>query len=170
MSLALKIEASSDDEAFLADAPPLVSSIHRYWMKQRGERAMPRRADIDPADFPYHLPDIVLVDVLGSNDKGLGVFRYRVVGTSECLIRGWDPTGCLVGEGFFGLNADYILSLYEQIRQTGQPLWAPSEFKGPDGRTHKRYSIFLPLSEDGEIVSQVLVYCAKNPALRKMNF
>lgn len=147
--------------AFLSDCPPKISELFRYWDRRRGERTMPTRAQIDPADFASHLPGVLLVDVEGVDDEGRGIFRYRVVGTEEVRIRGRDPTGMRVEEGFFGPSLEDVLACYEAVRRERSFLYDPLEYVTPDGHWRNEYTIFLPLSEDGKAVSQILVYSLK---------
>ncbi len=127
---------------------------------------MPRRCDIAPEDFRWHLPGILLVDVEGVDEQGVGIYRYRVVGTGEVLLRGQDPTGKLVQEGFFGPSVEDTLDCYERVRRERSPLFDSQVYRMPDGGWQEGVTLFLPLSEDGETVSQILVYAEKrNPRL-----
>ncbi len=83
---------------------------------------------------------------------------YRVVGTAEVANRGHDPTGKLVVEGFFGPSRAEILNDYEAVRLGRDFLCAPMSFVTEDQRQIDEYSILLPFSEDGENVSQILVF------------
>src|SRR3954471_6167481 len=77
--------------------------MYGYWAAKRGSRPMPERSDIDPAEIPPHLlPGIMLVDVVNDPRR----YVYRLVGTMEAEIRGYDPTGKSVREGYFGENAE----------------------------------------------------------------
>ena len=152
------------DRSFLADCAPQVAEIFRYWDERRGGKAMPARADIDPVDLRLHLSDILLVDVEGLDAAGQGVFRYRVVGTREVALRGHDPTGKLVREGFFGPSEDDVIACYEFVRRERGFLFDPLAYTTPDGHWREEETIFLPLSNDGETVSQILVYSVKRPA------
>ncbi|HUJ03619.1 MAG TPA: PAS domain-containing protein, partial [Rhizomicrobium sp.] len=49
-------------------ANPVLSFLKAYWDRKRGERAMPARADIKPAEIKEHLGSIVLVDVLPGSE------------------------------------------------------------------------------------------------------
>ncbi len=146
---------------FLAECPKEVAELFRYWDERRGDRRMPRRADITPEDFSAHLPGIMLVDVEGTDDDGFGIFRYRVVGTGEVTIRGHDPTGKLVEDGFFGPSKEDVIGSYEFVRHVQSFIYDPLEYETPDGRWCDECTIFLPLSENGETVSQILVYSIK---------
>lgn len=147
--------------SFLSACPERIASLFHYWDRKRGARAMPARADIDPKDFIAHLPGILLVDIEGQDEQGTAVFRYRVVGTEEVRLRGHDPTGKRVEDGFFGPSREDVLTSYEAVRRTGSFLYDPLEYQTPGGRWRDEYTIFLPLSEDGETASQILVYSQK---------
>ncbi len=147
---------------------PRVISIYRYWDTQRADRLMPRRADIDPADMVEHLPGILLIDVEGEDENGLGIFRYRVVGTREVANRRKDPTGKIVQDGYFAESADAALRSYESVRAHRAPVFEVISFVSNDGVRIEEDSIMLPLSENGIEVSQILVYSegqdARGPA------
>jgi len=48
--------AYSFDPATIKSA--LVADLYAYWLKKRGDRLMPRRADIEPADIKPLLPSL----------------------------------------------------------------------------------------------------------------
>ncbi len=160
---ALRALPGTTGREFLADCPGEVAELFRYWEERRAGRRMPCRADIDPADFKRHLPNVLLVDVLGVDERGVGVFRYRVVGTGEVALRGNDPTGKLVAESFLGPSREEVIACYETVRRERRFFYDPHAFKTPEGRVHECCTIFLPLSEDGVNVSQILVYSKKRP-------
>ena len=146
------------DLRFLKDTSDRVREIFQYWDTRRGERAMPQRRDFDPIDLPKHLPGIILIDVEGIDEDGIGIYRYRVVGTAEVSNRGYDPTGKLVTEGYFGPSLPEVVDDYETVRQTRSFLYEPIEFIADDYKVIDELSIVLPFSEDGETVSQILVF------------
>ncbi len=144
--------------AFLDSCPDRIAEIFHYWDSLRGDRRMPRRADFDPAKVVHHLPGILLVDVEGVDDRGVAILRYRVVGTEEVRTRGHDPTGKLVPEGFFGPSLEAVMEAYEFVRRERTFLYELLEFKPDKGLFTSEDNILLPFSEDGESVSQILVY------------
>lgn len=143
---------------FLDVCPPRVAEIFHYWDGLRDGRGMPRRADFRPEAVVRHLPGILLLDVEGTDANGVGIYRYRVVGTEEVRLRGHDPTGKLVQEGFFWSSLEEALQCYETIRKSGSYLYELAEFVSPEGRWRAEHAIILPFSEDGENVTQILVY------------
>ncbi len=122
---------------------------------------MPRRADIDPVDFPRHLPRIILVDVGGEDPDGRVRLRYRVVGTKEVQQRGRDPTGLEVRDAYFGPSLDDVLACYEAVRVGRTFLFDPRRYRTADGQLVDDQTLFLPLSEDGTTVSQILIYAER---------
>jgi hypothetical protein len=133
---------------------PMIRTLYQYWDHKRAGRLMPRRADIDPADFINHLPHILLVDVHRNPDR----FTYRVVGTGEVKVRGRDPTGRDVAEAYYGPSREDALSCYSFVRDNRAFLLDPEPFIGPDGKYNQGEVLFLPLSEDGQWVNRILVY------------
>lgn len=147
-----------DTRAFLKQCPAPVAEVFMYWDGLRGERAMPRRADFRPEAVPRHLPAILLIDVEGIDESGVGIYRYRVVGTESVRLRGNDPTGKLVRDGFFWSSAEAAVAVYESVRTSGRHLYQTAEFVSPDGRWRSEHTLLLPFSQDGTTVTQVLVY------------
>ncbi|MDP6690000.1 MAG: PAS domain-containing protein [Alphaproteobacteria bacterium] len=53
-----------------------------YWQRLRGERNMPARKDLNPADIPRLLPKLMLADVSDPEaDSKDPHIRFRLVGT-----------------------------------------------------------------------------------------
>ena len=88
---------------------PTILQLHDYWTLCRGKRAMPRRADIDPAEIPHLLPNVFLVDI----ERAPFRVRYRVVGTNAVELQGRDFTGQYLDEMRFN-RPDELLALYRR--------------------------------------------------------
>jgi len=129
--------------------------IYAYWQAKRGSRPMPRRADLDPTEIPpLLLPGITLVDVVPDTRR----YVYRLVGTKEAEVRGYDPTGRSVGEAFFGENAEDATECYDRVVATGAPVLDPVPFLERRRGYRGAESLFLPLSNDGVAVNMILVF------------
>jgi hypothetical protein len=116
---------------------------------------MPTRADIDPVEMPKRLlQGICLVDVVADERR----YVYRLVGTGDVEVRGNDPTGKSVLEGFFGPSAEDALSCYDKVVETRAPFLDPAPFTAPSGKWSNEETLFLPLSEDGVTVNKILVF------------
>ena len=55
--------------------PPVLQDVFAYWLRLRGDRLMPRFADIDPVEIPKALSRLYILDVLPGGD-----FIYRLAG------------------------------------------------------------------------------------------
>jgi hypothetical protein len=129
--------------------------IYAYWLSKRGDRAMPRRADLDPTEIPPQLlPGVTLVDVVADDRR----YVYRLVGTKEVEVRGYDPTGRSVGEAYFGENAEDATKCYDRIVEVCAPVLDPVPFLERRRGYQGAESLFLPLSNDGIAVNMILVF------------
>jgi hypothetical protein len=126
-----------------------------YWQGKCGERHMPRRADIDPVEISDLLPHVRLVDVVAP-----GQYRYRVVGTElEQMHGGLKFAGRFVHEALPPPLAVQVIPVYDECVRERRPVFLENSFLAPDGDRVARHShvLFLPLSEDDDVVSMVLV-------------
>jgi hypothetical protein len=138
---------------WLADMPPEIDALYRYWDDKRGTRRMPRRADLDPADLKVYLPSILLVDVV-PDDR---LYVYRLVGTREVKMRGNDPTGKPVMDNTF-LDRQQALRNYDHVVLSRAPHVDATPTTSADREWLDMETIFLPLSEDDNEVDKILVY------------
>jgi hypothetical protein len=134
---------------------PNTRAIYQYWLDKCRERSMPARADLDPVDMPKGLlPGLCLVNVVADERR----YVYRLVGTADVEVRGYDPTGKSVIEGFFGPSVDDVLASYDRVVSSRAPYIDLQHFVATNGRYVTEETIFLPLSDDGETVNIVLVF------------
>jgi len=95
-----------------------------------------------------------LVDVVADERR----YVYRLVGTADVEVRGCDPTGKSIIEGFFGPSVENVLASYDRVVTTRAPFLDPTHFWASTGRYVTEETLFLPLSDDGESVNKVLVF------------
>ncbi len=143
----------SDFRRTLTD-PGLVR-FYDYWADLLHGRAMPARKDIDPLAMPRgYLPNIMLVDVQHSSRS----FRYRLVGTNVVNATGEDRTGKSFEEVRFFREHPVVLDQYEMVVATHQPIHSLEPFTNfLAGTTYDVECLMLPLSNDGQSVTTVLV-------------
>jgi len=132
---------------------PDILKMLAYWKSKCGGRGMPSRGDIDPADLAALLPNITLVDVVDDDRR----FVYRLVGTGEVQLRGRDPTGQSVIEGYFGASLEDVLGNYQLVCDSHEPFYEEDQFEMA-GRYVSEANLFLPLSDDGRTVSKIMVF------------
>lgn len=130
---------------------PSITELHEYWLSRRGGRAMPRRADIDPADIRHLLPAIALVDIEPQPFR----VRYRLVGTRLVQDMGHDFTGFYLDELRFD-KPDELLALYRRAAAEKAPAFRSGTWRRPDGIVWGLETAILPLSDDDECVTQCL--------------
>jgi hypothetical protein len=140
-----------------------VQAMYDYWLGKRGERPMPARADIEPAEIKKLLPMMVLVDVTTDVRR----FVYRLVGTREVTERGGDPTGKSVAEAYFGGSLEETLSCYEYVVRNRAPFCYRDPYAAPDGQIQNDDIVYLPLSDDGASVNMILVFTHCRSAWRR---
>jgi hypothetical protein len=131
-----------------------LQAAYEYWCRIAEDRPMPRRRDLDPTDIPKLLPHVMLVDVDG------GRYRYRLIGTANAQEHGMNATGRYVDEVLKGPEyRAHALRLYDEAVKAARPVYSESVFLAPSGGAIERHTkaLFMPLSEDGRAVSQVLV-------------
>jgi hypothetical protein len=131
-----------------------VRAIYDYWRLKAAGRAMPYRADIDPAELKPFLPAMMLVDVVHDTRR----FVYRLVGTHEVAGRGRDPTGLSVAEAFYAGSAEEALAAYEYVAREKRPFCFCDPYITPDGWEEREDTVYLPLTRDGASVGVIMVY------------
>jgi hypothetical protein len=132
----------------------LQDALH-YWRRKSDGKPMPRRADIDPLDIPKLLPHVMVVEALPS-----GRYRYRLIGTENTDAQGVHATGRFLDEVLPGSEYKaHVIRLYDECVQSRRALYSECLFISPQDRTPERHIkvVFLPLSEDGLTVNQILV-------------
>jgi hypothetical protein len=140
---------------FPTSCHPDTVAMYEYWQGKCGVRSMPARSDIDPVDMPPRLlPFINLVDVVDDERR----YVYRLVGSGDVEVRGQDPTGKSVLDGFFAPSAEDALSCYNRVVATRAPFLDPQPFVAPNGKYVTEETLFLPLSDDGTNVNKILVF------------
>ncbi|HUL53725.1 MAG TPA: PAS domain-containing protein [Candidatus Binatia bacterium] len=139
--------------------PAGLEPLFHYWDGKRGRRRMPRRSDIEPAELVPFLPYLMIVDVVADARR----YVYRLVGTKEVEARGRDPTGRPVAEAFIGSSREKVLANYDRVTMTARPFIDTGTVVTVEDKLDDSHVIFLPLSEDDETVSQILVYTVFEP-------
>jgi hypothetical protein len=137
---------------------PDTLAFYRYWLAMAGERRMPSRADLDPAEMKRWLPGIQLVDVLPAEGGGRRRLVYRLVGEAEVALRGYNPKGREVAEAAIGKDSSDPLGNYSIVIDQQCPVYDWSRIPHPNGFLIGQECVLLPLSDDGKHVNMVVTY------------
>lgn len=140
---------------FLEKCHPGIRAVYRYWDGKRRGRGMPARSDFDPVlEVPRLLRHLILVDVHHDPLR----LAYRLVGTGEAEMRGSDPTGKDVTQGFFGKDLETVLANYRYVIENRSFLYRNDPVARPGGWHIYSERLFMPLSENGETVDMIMIY------------
>ena len=113
--------------------------MYKYWQAECGEREMPARSDIDPAEMPKRfLPRICIGDVVADGRR----YVYRLVGTGDVEVRRNDPTGKSILEVSFGPSAADALSCYDRVVKSKAPFLDAAPFTAERQIRERRNTLF----------------------------
>ncbi|WP_303980345.1 PAS domain-containing protein [Dongia mobilis] len=128
--------------------------LEAYWLTKRGTRAMPSRADIDPAEIKDLLPQIIMARIEHDPQR----VKYSIVGTACARSAGFDYTGRYLDELLFESESDTDwLKIYDEIVSERKPVAGTCRFKTADVEVPYRVAVF-PLSNDGARVDHTIAY------------
>jgi hypothetical protein len=130
-----------------------LKQFYAYWERKRDDRALPLKAEVDPAEIKDILPFVIISDV---HDSPLRV-RYRLVGTEIVKLRGREFTGKWLHEvQWHPVFHERLLREYRVLIDERRPLLGIDDLYSADGpRAAYEWGMF-PLSEDGGRVSHCL--------------
>jgi hypothetical protein len=126
----------------------MVADLYAYWLKQRGDRRMPRRADIDPAGIKSLLPNLFLTEFTLNPFR----VRYRLIGTEIVNHAHFDFTGRYLDElDFSAYDEVDWMGLYRIVWEQGVPIFgdAVERFRDRMRAPAPYHFCILPLSADG---------------------
>lgn len=131
---------------------PILFAAYRYWDSKRGQRLMPRRGDIKPAEIVPLLPNLQIIEVVDGGKR----LRYRLVGTAIVAALGAEYTGKYFDEVFSGEQLRAHEENYRIIAREKCPLFVSRRYVTPGGAELFSRRIIMPLSEDDVVVNQML--------------
>jgi len=130
-----------------------IRQLFLYWQSKCGsDGRIPRRADVDPAEIPRLVPNILIVDVEYNPFR----VRYRLVGTKVVQATGFEITGKYLDEIVLADDEGPFLESYQTCCATRAPILTRIKWHLDAETTGEYDACFLPLSEDGETVNKVL--------------
>ena len=131
----------------------VLAAFFDYWDARRGNREMPSRQDIDPADIPQLLPHIALIDVV----EGGARFRYRLVGTA--VVDGFNRnlTNRHADElDIPQVSRDAVHIQYRAVLRKRRPIYLRNVYRLPSGATAMTRRVLAPLSPDGKAITMII--------------
>jgi hypothetical protein len=141
------------EPAFI-DAPRdrTLQALYQYWNSRRGDRRMPGRADIDPAQIPKLLPHIMMYTVVAG-----GGYTIRLVGESIVAFVGVNATGRAAGSIMPPRATEILHKVLDNVVAERAPAFRLGKAHWHQDKTHREFeACFLPLSTDGATVDIIL--------------
>jgi len=134
----------------------VLSALNDYWRQKCGDRGLPSRADLDPAEFRYALGNVSLIDVLHDPLR----FRIRVVASNIEARFDRALTGTYIHDLPEPESARLWDKVYRAVLRSGQP----QSFVGQvmeDGVWRRYRAVVWPLASDHEDIDMLL--CCREP-------
>jgi len=128
-----------------------LGDLLQYWQRV-GRGAVPSRADIDPADIPRLLSNVLLIDV----ERAPIRFRVRLCGTEIDRLVGRNFTGCYLDDITAGYFERDILLDYAEVVLHKKPKVTRRSILTGGGRWLHYQRLLMPLSSDGWTVDKLL--------------
>lgn len=132
---------------------PEQKEVFDYWHTCRGRRAMPSRADINPARLKKHLPTVSLLNVVDEN-----TFSVRLAGTGIREILDEEITGRYLSDIDFKEHQAYWQAAHHRVATEKRPAQGVAPVTWRDKGNLFVFWLRLPLSSDGQKVEMILGY------------
>lgn len=127
-----------------------MKSVYEYWLKIKGDRLIPSREDINPAEITSVLPHITLVRVEMPSRR----YKLTLVGSENVKAVGADMTGKYLDE--IPLLKKYAKERYDWVVKNKRPYIYQGNLKWSE-KDYLDYSILaLPLSNDNDDVNGIM--------------
>jgi hypothetical protein len=121
----------------------IVLAGHAYWLAKKGDRAMPRRADLDPPlDLPRLAPNIIVFDALHAPLD----FRYRLIGSLVRRHLTQDLVGKKMSEIDFQREPSVLWSHHAWVIEHRTPRFMRPPYVGPHREFLFLEAVILPLA------------------------
>ena len=123
--------------------------VYEYWLKIKGEKNIPSRDDINPAEITAVLPHITLVRVEES-----GRYKLTLVGSENIKVAEENVTGKYLDE--IPLLYEYAKDRYDWVVENKRPYIYQGDLKWSEKDFFDYSIIGLPLSNDNDTVDGIM--------------
>ncbi|MDZ7714272.1 MAG: PAS domain-containing protein [Rhodovibrio sp.] len=127
----------------------------QVWRKLCGTRFAPTRQEIAPAEFRQMLGRLALVDVV-AGETGTKRYRYRLMGTRLAAQDAVDLTGKRLSDHPNTDVRPVVQAAFDEAVASGRPVYR-EDVRQDGNRRHSYARLVLPLSEDGQNVTGLLL-------------
>jgi hypothetical protein len=124
------------------------------WLQSDRSGGLPKLAHFPLETLAGLRPSMLMVEVIDATHD----YRYRYCGQREIEVRGDDPTGRTVRQCHQGEILDFVLENYDRVVAGGDGLLDLSVDINSSKRFVATEVLFLPFSDVGATVTDILVY------------
>lgn len=128
--------------------------VFELWQQAGRPNGLPALAALRLELIQDLMPSTLVVEVLEAEHD----YRYRSCGEREAMVRGGDPTGRTVRQCHQGEILEFVLENYDRVVESGEGLIDLSVDISGNKRFVATEVLFLPFSEVGVAVTDILVY------------
>lgn len=132
---------------------PNIRQIVAYWQSKCRAGAIPRRSDIDPAEMPTLLPNVILVDFERSPFR----VKFRLVGTRVVEVTGFEFTGKYADEIAPADVGEAFMTCYRTASEMMQPVFSRITWRFDEDTTGDYDFCVLPLEEADGVATKAMV-------------
>lgn len=145
----------------IADIPDdRLQMLARYWFSKTLSGDVPRRADIDPLDFPTVLPNVMLLDRIAGRSADDDRYRFRLVGTHVALYTGRELTGRYLDEVLPAGYLDYVRLLNRTVLAECLPVYTSSLYHDEGNFVNGiTYRLVMPLRNADSATPDIIFVC-----------
>jgi len=152
----ISLDIGRDGVASIPDAR--LRTLAEYWFARRRVYGIPPRSAIDPLDFPALLPNILLIERIGTLPDER--YRFRLVGTGVVAHAGRELTGRHVDEALPATYYDYVRLLNRTTLEHGLPVYSASLYHDEGNFVNGlTYRLLMPLLGGPEGRTAMLFVC-----------
>lgn len=138
-----------------------VTALYDYWTRRRGERAVPLRSAIEPADIAAILPDVFILEHSRLHDP-----RFRLAGTRFCAQFGRELKGTAFDALFAPDQRNRVARITENVMAHGAPAVLQVQLVDGTLETTDAEIVLLPLASKGRIADRIVGAFAPLPGQR----
>jgi hypothetical protein len=139
-----------------------VTDLYDYWTRQRGERPVPLRSTIEPADIAPILPDVFILEHSRLDDP-----RFRLAGTRFCAQFGRELKGTTFDTLFAPDQRTRIARVTENVMAHAAPAVLRIALVDGGLETTEAEIVLLPLATKGKAADRIIGAFAPLPGQRQ---
>ncbi|WP_203423188.1 PAS domain-containing protein [Sinorhizobium sp. BG8] len=129
----------------------VATQIYEYWNRLRGDRELPDRKDIEPADVRGILPDLFILEQAGRFAP-----RFRLAGTRLCANFGRELRGIGFPDLWSAESVNRTARITENVMRCRTPAVMQVSAYGQSASGTEAEVVLLPLSSQGGACDRVL--------------